>query len=42
MIGNWNRRDRMLSGRIDELVLLGRAMDAEEIQALFEAGNPCR
>lgn len=41
-IGNWDREDRKLSGRVDELVLLGRAMSNDEIRALFEAGNPYR
>jgi ferric-dicitrate binding protein FerR (iron transport regulator) len=39
-IGNWNRTDRKLSGRVDELLVLGRAMSDDEIQALFNAGNP--
>jgi hypothetical protein len=39
-IGNWNQDERKLSGRVDELILLGRAMADEEVQALFEAGNP--
>jgi hypothetical protein len=39
-IGNWNSRDRKLSGRVDELVLLGRAMTDDEIHTLFDAGNP--
>jgi hypothetical protein len=39
-IGNWDRQDRKLSGRVDELLLLGRAMSDDEILALFEAGNP--
>lgn len=41
-MGNWNQRDRKLSGRIDELLLLGRAMSDDEIQALHAAGNPYR
>lgn len=41
-IGNWDRNDRKLSGRIDELVLLGRAMSDDEISVLFAAGNPYR
>ena len=41
-IGNWARTDRLLSGRVDELVILGRAMDDAEVLALFEAGNPYR
>lgn len=41
-IGNWNRQDRKLSGRVDEMLLLGRAMSDDEVRALFEAGNPYR
>lgn len=41
-IGNWNTNDRTLSGRIDEMLILGRAMDDEEVKALFESGNPYR
>jgi hypothetical protein len=41
-IGNWNQQDRKLSGRVDELLLLGRAMSDEEIHALHAAGNPYR
>jgi RNA polymerase sigma factor (sigma-70 family) len=39
-IGNWDTQDRKLSGRVDELLLLGRAMSDDEVSALFEAGNP--
>ncbi len=39
-IGNWDTQDRKLSGRVDELLLLGRAMSDDEVRALFEAGNP--
>jgi len=41
-IGNWDQQDRKLSGRVDELLLLGRAMNHDEIHDLFEAGNPYR
>ena len=41
-IGNWDRQDRKLSGRVDELLLLGRAMSDAEVHALYEAGNPYR
>jgi ferric-dicitrate binding protein FerR (iron transport regulator) len=41
-IGNWNQRDRKLSGRVDELILLGRAMSDDEVRALHAAGNPYR
>ena len=45
-IGNWNlkhqsgTRHRQLSGRIDELVILARALAAEEIHAHYLAGRP--
>ncbi len=39
-IGNWDSNDRKLSGRVDELLILGRAMSDDEIRALFAAGNP--
>lgn len=41
-IGNWDSKDRKLSGRIDELLLLGRALNDTEVRALFAAGNPYR
>ncbi len=41
-IGNWNQQDRKLSGRVDELLLLGRAMTDDEIRSLHAAGNPYR
>lgn len=41
-LGNWDQTDRKLSGRIDELILLGRSLSSEEIEALFDAGNPYR
>ncbi len=41
-IGNWDRNDRKLSGRVDELLILGRAMSDEEVHELFSAGNPYR
>ena len=41
-IGNWDQSDRKLSGRIDELLILGRAMSDGEVRALFDAGNPYR
>ena len=41
-IGNWDRVDRKLSGRIDELLLLGRALSENEISALHETGTPYR
>lgn len=39
-VGNWDNRDRKLSGRIDELVFVGRALSAGEIRSLYEAGTP--
>jgi hypothetical protein len=45
-IGNWNRRQhsdtrgRQLSGRIDEFVILARALSPEEIHAQYAAGRP--
>ncbi len=41
-IGNWNTNDRTLSGRIDEMLILGRAMSDAEMEQLFAAGNPYR
>lgn len=41
-IGNWNTNDRKLSGRVDELLLLGRAMSDAELESLYAAGNPYR
>ncbi|MGK0185148.1 MAG: ferric-dicitrate binding protein FerR (iron transport regulator) [Verrucomicrobiales bacterium] len=41
-IGNWNEAERKLSGRVDELIILGRTMNDAEIFALFDAGNPYR
>lgn len=41
-IGNWNRNDRRLSGRVDELILLGRAMSGAELRELHAAGSPYR
>jgi hypothetical protein len=39
-IGNWNLYDRNLSGRVDDMVILGRAMSDTEVRALFDSGNP--
>jgi hypothetical protein len=43
-IGNWwstrNAYERGFGGRIDELIVLGRAMSEQEIQATYEAGKP--
>lgn len=41
-IGNWDRQDRKRSGRVDDLIILGRAMTEAEIRDRFEAGNPYR
>lgn len=39
-IGNWNRAERILSGRVDELVVLREALGDAEIAEAFAAGNP--
>ncbi len=39
-IGNWDMSDRKLSGRMDELLILGRTMSDREVQALFDVGTP--
>ncbi|MGV3658687.1 MAG: LamG-like jellyroll fold domain-containing protein [Prosthecobacter sp.] len=41
-VGNWNQKDRKLSGRVDELLLLGRAMSDADIGELYRAGVPYR
>ena len=41
-IGNWNRQDRKLSGRVDELIILGRVMNDDELRELYAAGTPYR
>lgn len=41
-IGNWNNQDRKLSGRMDEFLLLGRALNDAEVRELFQSGNPYR
>ena len=41
-IGNWNEAERKLSGRVDELIILGRTMDDAEVRAFFDVGNPYR
>jgi hypothetical protein len=41
-IGNWNDQDRKLSGRMDEFLLLGRALSDTEVRELFQSGNPYR
>lgn len=41
-IGTGDQVGRKLSGRIDELVLLGRALSDVEIRQLYAAGNPYR
>ncbi len=41
-IGNWDEKDRKLSGRIDEILFMGRALSDQEIQSLYAAGNPYR
>ena len=48
-IGNWNEEaigtrrneeERKLSGRVDELIILARAMSDDEIRLLLDAGHP--
>lgn len=39
-IGNWNQKDRKLSGRVDELLLLGRAMTDTEVREVYGAEVP--
>lgn len=39
-LGNWNRNDRRLSGRIDDFTILGRALGDDEIRSLHAAGSP--
>ncbi len=39
-IGNWNEGERKLSGRVDELIILGRIMSDDEVRILYESGNP--
>lgn len=41
-IGNSNNLERRLSGRIDELLLMGRGLSEMEIRQLYFAGNPYR
>lgn len=41
-IGNWDKQDRKLSGRIDELIILGRSMSDDELSQLYQVGNPYR
>ncbi|MEI6714842.1 MAG: LamG-like jellyroll fold domain-containing protein [Verrucomicrobiota bacterium] len=41
-IGNWNRDDRKLSGRMDEFLLLGRALSDKEVRDLYQNGTPYR
>ena len=39
-LGNWNRQERVLSGRLDDFVVLSRVMPADEMLAFFEATKP--
>ncbi len=39
-VGNWSAGERPLGGRMDELVVLGRAMSDDEIRKMFAAGKP--
>ncbi len=34
-LGNWNRQERVLSGRLDDFVVLSRVLPADEILAFF-------
>lgn len=39
-LGNWNGQERVLSGRLDDFVVLSRVLPADEILAFFEATKP--
>lgn len=39
-VGNWDMTDRKLSGRVDEFVMVGRAMSEAEILDAYNAGTP--
>jgi hypothetical protein len=39
-LGNWNGQERLLSGRLDDFVVLSRVLPADEILAFFEATKP--
>lgn len=39
-LGNWNRQERVLSGRLDDFVVLSRVLPADEIHAFFESTKP--
>jgi ferric-dicitrate binding protein FerR (iron transport regulator) len=41
-IGNWDTSDRKLSGRIDEVLILGRCLADGEISNLHDSGTPYR
>lgn len=41
-VGNWDQQDRKLSGRVDELLLLRRVLNDDEVRDLHAAGNPYR
>ena len=37
-----DRTDRKLSGRIDEVLILGRALNDDQIADIYRVGNPYR
>lgn len=39
-VGNWDMTDRKLSGRVDEFVMIGRALSEAEIRNAYNAGAP--
>ena len=39
-IGNYTRQIRNLNGRIDEFIIFDQALDAREIQEIYEIGKP--
>jgi hypothetical protein len=41
-LGNWDADNRVLGGRMDEFLILGRALSERQIQDLYQAGNPYR
>lgn len=41
-LGNWDEANRVLGGRIDEFLVLGRALNDQQIRHLYLAGTPNR
>ena len=39
-LGNWNRQDRVLSGRLDDFIVMRRVLPAAEVHAFYEATKP--